>query len=73
MKIKKIMFFICYNIEYVVLSILIIYLCIYSFCELNEEGIIFNYILILLLGIQIGCRITRAACKYLNKNSINIT
>lgn len=73
MKNKKILFFICYSIEYIVLSILIIYLCIYSFCELNKKDIIFNYILILLLGIQIGCRITRAACKYLNKNNISVT
>ena len=69
--IKRLLLTICFFIEELLISILCIYILIYWFCNLFEKGYIYNYILVLLIGVLIGCKIKKWAIKILKSSKNN--
>lgn len=66
---KQTLVFIFRYIEEFFLGILILYSSIYFIIELKEKNQLYTYILILLLGIYIGCSLTIKIYRYLKPNS----
>lgn len=63
-RIKKI---IASNIEEISFVSLVIYLCFYYFLGLYQKALVYNYILVILIGIVIGCKLMKWGMKYLKR------
>ncbi len=56
-------------IEEIILGLLILYFIFYYFLSLYDKHLIFNYILVLMMGVFIGCKIMKMIFRYFYPDS----
>lgn len=59
---------ICYYSNYIITYTFLGYLSVYTVLKLYDKSVIYNYIVILLLGLYLGYRFADFADQYLRKH-----